>query len=97
MIDQFSDCGLIARHDDEVVLTGLGDALGRHGRLQRSTTTPWMTRSDWHGSEPCGPKGCTPAGGDGPSVGRRKQRCSARHVAREDASRAPEAQVVGAG
>ncbi len=27
MMDQFSDCGLIARHDGEVVLTGLGDAL----------------------------------------------------------------------
>ncbi len=27
MMDQFSDCGFIARHDDEVVLTGLGGAL----------------------------------------------------------------------
>ncbi|MCA1675222.1 MAG: hypothetical protein LC799_24530 [Actinobacteria bacterium] len=27
MIDQFADCGLIARRDDEVVLTGLGGAL----------------------------------------------------------------------
>lgn len=27
MMDQFSDCGVVARHDDEVVLTGLGDAL----------------------------------------------------------------------
>lgn len=27
MIDQFSDCGVTARHDDEVVLTGLGDTL----------------------------------------------------------------------
>ncbi len=27
MMDQFSDCGLVVRHDDEVVLTGLGDAL----------------------------------------------------------------------
>ncbi len=27
MIDQFCDCGVVVRHDDEVVLTGLGDAL----------------------------------------------------------------------
>lgn len=27
MIDQLSDCGVVVRHDDEVVLTGLGDAL----------------------------------------------------------------------
>jgi hypothetical protein len=27
MVDQFSDCGVLVRHDDEVVLTGLGDAL----------------------------------------------------------------------
>ena len=27
MMDQFSDCGVVVRHDDEVVLTGLGDAL----------------------------------------------------------------------
>lgn len=27
MIDQFSDCGVVIRHDDVVVLTGLGDTL----------------------------------------------------------------------
>ncbi len=27
MIDQFCDCGVVVRHDDEVVLTGLGGAL----------------------------------------------------------------------